>query len=420
MKKIVALLLVLSMQSPMYASYMDKQLKDAKKNAKYNTVQTHQKNYYNVLPTSSLSAEIKDPKLIKISDAKPVNKDLYSKKLKKDEAVYGSTIKNALNKKTSSINIEPDSVDFYNVYRITERLIRANSLDYVNWRVAIRKSEDFNAAAFEGNYILINTALYDTFYDNADALAFVIAHEMAHHIFGHSQRKIEREKETDKFKNYTLLLLYGAPIAWLVKDKMNLKEDKLMEYMADAEAMKLLTTAGYSPEKAMEALHFMESLPNVEDFWGSHPIPKKRIESIKESFVFADPNWSEIGKNNIYNSDVLGCKKSSDRVSIVINKSKKPDGFYEPEDPEKLLTRMAYMSYRNGKMENAAKYFRMLAKQKDDYIPYLYCSYANQYLYNQTKDSKYLNRAAKSIKRAKELAGDDRYVIEQVESVENL
>lgn len=71
-------------------------------------------------------------------------------------------------------------------------------MDYVNWRVAIRKSEDINAATYSGNYIIINTALYDSVYTNDDALAFVIAHEMSHQILGHTQRQAELYRKLER------------------------------------------------------------------------------------------------------------------------------------------------------------------------------------------------------------------------------
>ena len=421
MKKILAIFLVLTtINTPVYASYIDKQLKEMQKTPRYNTVQTHKKNYETQLSMpqkASINTKIKDPGLIKLSNVKPIDKKLFDEKIKNDEEIYNTKIKKVIFKKTNTVNVNPDAVDFYNVYRISERLIRANNLDYINWRIAIRKSVDFNAASFEGNYIQINTALYDTLYDNNDALAFVIAHEMAHHILGHSQRQIERAKFNRK--------VYGAPEATSVNDplflqiktQMDRREDRLMEHMADAEAFKLLIHAGFSPEHAMEALNFMAGLPNVKDIWSGHPIPADRIENIKETVMYANPYWVEIGKLNIYNSSVLNCKKSSDRVSIVISSTNRPDAFYEPETVEQFLTRMAYLSYKTGNMETAIKYFSKLAKIKEDYVSYLYISYAFQYLYNTEKKPKYLKLSVKAAQKAKDIEPQDKNVSEQFDEV---
>lgn len=421
MKKILAIFLILTAtNTPAFASYVDKQLKEMKKTPRYNTVQTHKKNYETQLSMpqkTQINSQIKDPKLIKLSNVKPVEQKLYDEKIKKDEEIYNTKIKKAILKKTNSVNVNPDSVDFYNVYRISERLIRANNLDYVNWRIAIRKSEDFNAASFEGNYIKINTALYDTLYENNDALAFVIAHEMAHHILGHSQRKIERKKTNQKIYASSLCLLYAYPIPLLIKGKMDINEDRLMEHMADAEAFKLIIQAGFSANNAMEALNFMEGLPNVKDFWADHPIPAERIANVKETVMYANPDWVEIGKLNIYNSSVLNCKKSSDRVSIVINSAKNPDGFYQPETAEQFMTRMAYISYKTGNMHAAIKYFSKLAKIKGDYVSYLYLSYAAEYLFNTVKNPKYLKLSLKAIEKAKSLAPQDKNVSDQYDEV---
>lgn len=77
---------------------------------------------------ASINTKLKDPGLIKLSNVKPVDQKLYDEKIKKDEEIYNTKIRKAIFKKTNSVNVNPDAVDFYNVYRISERLIRANNL----------------------------------------------------------------------------------------------------------------------------------------------------------------------------------------------------------------------------------------------------------------------------------------------------
>ena len=48
--------------------------------------------------------------------------------------------------------------------------------------------------------------------------------------------------------------------------------------------------------------------------------PQKRIESLMQNHSTFASEWVDEGKLNIFNSEVLKCKKSSDRVSIIINK----------------------------------------------------------------------------------------------------
>ena len=211
------------------------------------------------------------------------------------------------------------------------------------------------------------------------------------------------------------LATYGATKA-VIYSKYKFLRD--MEYMADTEALILLTKAGYDPNKALGALNFLDSLIKIYSFKNDHPLTDERIESYKENMHYIDPNWILEGRENIYNSEVLPCKKSSDRVTLVITKSEKMNKFYEVEDMEKRLTRIAYVSYLNKDFKNSAKYFRKLSHlNESNYIPFLYLSLSNTYLYKELKDPKYLTYAQKSIEKAIELKPDDNYVIEQEKEI---
>lgn len=425
MKKILVLGVILVLQTSAFASsYVDKQLKEAKKNQQRNSVQIHKVNYAQA-PQIKKAQDIKDPKLIKLSDYKPVSEKDYSEKLAKDEQVYKNKIKPIINKNLNSVNVAPSSVDFYNVYRVSERIIRANNLDYVNWRIAIRKSEDVNADSSMANLVRINTALFDALYGDDDALAFVIAHEMAHLVLNHTQRQAELIARLIKLADYNKgvitsrdLYLTGNAVVNIQAGRI-LSQVKMMEFMADTEALILVTKAGYSPYKAVGALNFLKALPgaNVRTFYDTHPMINDRIKSANENISYTNPDWVNEGKANIFNSDVLDCKKSSDRVSIVIMKSEKNKNFYQPEDITKRLTRIAYTSYLKGDMENAVKYFEKLNSVEESYITCLYLSYANEYLYNTTQKEKYLKEAKKYIEKASALNSNDENVNAQKNSL---
>ena len=398
---------------PVYAgSYLDKQIKATKKNVKYESVQKHTAKYN--MPTADMKIELKDPHLISLSSIPTVNESEYKAKLAKDNTIYNTKIKSALGKNMQSINVQPAAVDFYNVYRIAERLIRANNLDYMNWRIAIRKSEDdFNAATSSANYIYINTALYDSFYNKPDAMAFVIAHEMGHQILGHEQRTAEMNTRINKLRSISRSSYDG--VATTILKKKYLAELRDMEYVADAMGAELMTRAGYDMNKGMEALTFMNALPNVKTLSNDHPMTDKRIESIMEIRTTFPPDWVNEGKYNIMNSNVLDVKKSSDRVSIVISQDPNAHKYYQPEDVQTKLLRIAYASYQNRNMQNAIKYFEKLGE--DNYVNCLYISYANEYLYKQTQNSKYLTAAKAAAEKAKSLAPADKYVQEQVNAL---
>lgn len=404
MKKLLITLMVLSLPSCVYAkSYLDSQLKNVKKSVKYNSVQTLKKNYDNSSDVAIVKKTAYDPKLIKLSDYQAVDENTYKEKLAKDEQIYKSEILPALQKKITTHTDETLPVDFYNLYRISERLIRANNLEYINWRIAVRKTEDPNAYSSNANFIAIHTALYDTFYNNEDALAFILAHEMSHLILGHQEQTADLITKIQnagyRFNSYSVTYK-----ALMIK---YMKEYRDMEYMADTEAISLIVRAGYSPMKALAALNTMDTYGEVKAFHGwynTHPDTEKRIESYKENLTVLDPNWVEEGKSNIYNSEVLSVKKSSDRVSFVIDKAPTVDKFYQVEDVESRLKRLAYASYLNGNYKNAVKYFEKLTDADEyNYIYYVYLALANKELYNNLHEDKYLKQSKNAIEKASNL-----------------
>ena len=113
MKKIIfVFLLATSISVPVFASsYLDKQLKETSKNIKYESVQKHTAKYS--MPQFDTSIELKDPKLITISNIPKVNENDYKAKIAKDDKIYNSKIKTILSKNMQSVNIQPADIDFY-------------------------------------------------------------------------------------------------------------------------------------------------------------------------------------------------------------------------------------------------------------------------------------------------------------------
>ena len=437
MKKLLVFLFLLLLPMNSYASsYVDRQLKEAKKNAKYNTVdkRLNRGDYTQSFSQKIDISRIKDPELIKLSDIDVVSEKNYEKKIAADNKIYEKDIKSALKvDKGIVVNIEPRIVDFYKIYRIAERIIRANNLEYTNWRFAIRKTvEDYNAYSTDTNLVVIQTALYDSIYTSDDALAFVIAHEMAHNLLGHHQRQLEldrnkiglyrgaktRMNNNDTAQAIAKLAVTSAAAAYSVK---YYKEMRMMEYMADSEGLSLIIKAGYDPNKALYAIDCMKTLQDLDTLvTRTHPMANDRMKSAQENIYYANPMWVEEGKYNIYKSNVLPCKKSSDHVSIVISRDNSISDHYQIENIEQKLTRLAYVSYKKGDMKNAIKYFEKLTQISQDFVPYLYLSYANEYMYELTNDKSYLNKSKEAIKKASLYNNSNRFVKEQVNKISDL
>lgn len=74
---------------------------------------------------------------------------------------------------------------YYFLYRVVDRLARANDLDKGPWRVVRMPEYDINAYATQVNLIAVYTGLLDVLAGDSDAMACVVGHEMAHHVNRH-------------------------------------------------------------------------------------------------------------------------------------------------------------------------------------------------------------------------------------------
>jgi predicted Zn-dependent protease len=75
--------------------------------------------------------------------------------------------------------------NYYIVYRLVDRIARANGLDQTPWRVVVTSQYEVNAYASEFNLLTFEAGLLDQFEGNVSALACVIGHEMGHHVRQH-------------------------------------------------------------------------------------------------------------------------------------------------------------------------------------------------------------------------------------------
>ena len=130
-----------------------------------------------------------DPNLIKISKTKEINKRKIHSKISKDNAIY----------KKNSANLNKEQT---NLYQILDKILRANKLYNQNYRIGIEiETKEINAFSNSANLILINSSLYDTFLENEDALAFIIAHELSHLLLNHSQACAQNNLKIQQIKN---------------------------------------------------------------------------------------------------------------------------------------------------------------------------------------------------------------------------
>ena len=76
--------------------------------------------------------------------------------------------------------------DWYLIYRIVDRIARANGLDNLPWRIVVMPEYNVNAFATGANLIAVYGSMLDMLEGNSSAIACVIAHEMGHHMERHT------------------------------------------------------------------------------------------------------------------------------------------------------------------------------------------------------------------------------------------
>ena len=425
MKKFLILASILSLTfcAVEAKDYVKTQIKEMKHAQIYSTTKNVTQNKTHDFDMGSVSpANIKDPQIMKFGNYNTISKADYDSKLKKDELKYKDYEKQLGKKHSKYYTTQADAEDFYTVYRVAEKLIRANKLDYMNWRICLKKdTEEINAYTDGTNIVVLTTAIFDTFKNNEDTLAMIIGHEMGHALLGHHKRKnqlvarMQRQYALAKSGNSVSALTYTGMKRKLLIDSKN------MEYAADIEGAKLAIHAGYNLNSGSDVLAFLTLYDLDSDYRSDHPRTDKRLESLKENARLFLKEWKEMGEYNIYNSEVLPVTLSSDRKSIVISAPKNkynPDQYYAPETMEELYSRLGYMYYKNGEFAKSLKYFEELFKIDTTNAPaYLYASYAGEYLYRITGESKYMKLAKEYAQKAYNLEPKNKYIKEQADSL---
>lgn len=374
------------------------------------------KSYYGSIEQNLI---LKDPKLISLQKTKSVDLKLFEQKQLKDNEEYKKCKKGI-------------KVEYYNLYVILDRILRANNLQSQNWRLALKTSlKDINALAGSANLIVVNTSLYDSLYPDESALAFIISHELAHLILKHNQISYENQCEIVTLKRRVRALRRQTQsfACTVMAMKLSSRIDDLyeqqreLEYNADSEAVTLMLRAGYDIEQVFSALNLLSSLPNIYTDRSTHPSIENRISNVQEDMELLDKNaLINEGKYNLYHSKVSSIKKSSDKRTVVLyNKKNSNKIVYVPLTKETKLLNKAYLYYLDKNIPMAKQYFeRAYVVNSNNYITPLYLSYISEYNFYNSGDKKDLKDAKFYSKKAYKLNQNDKFVNKQRNDVRAL
>jgi len=168
---------------------------------------------------------------------------------------------------------------------------------YNGYHVAILDSNEINAFATPGGHIFVTIALVNAT-KTEDALAGVIAHEVAHIQLKHGIQAIKNSRKTQAW------LVTGTAVAGtaggtdvkqltealnesfteLVQTLVSNGYSQSQEFDADNNAMSLMAGAGYDPSGLINMLMSLGSIQTESSGFGkTHPSPSDRIVNAKKS-----------------------------------------------------------------------------------------------------------------------------------------
>jgi predicted Zn-dependent protease len=245
---------------------------------------------------------------------------------------------------------------YYFLYRIVDRVARANGLDETPWRVRINPRYDINAFASETNLLSIYGGLLDQLAGDNAAIACVVGHEMAHHVHRHiavgqkqeaqakaavesQQRQIieqqeERNRSAARWGAVGSLLGLPLPIRGgdsedVVKKKLSsvgegAKEELLAlsrsrEMESDRSGYQYMARAGFDPQGCLRVLEVLGRGEGAE-FDTTHPAIPRRVEQMKQLMTDQPAaRLAEEGKARLQSRRPLTYEVSADRQSLRIN-----------------------------------------------------------------------------------------------------
>jgi predicted Zn-dependent protease len=192
---------------------------------------------------------------------------------------------------------------------------------YNGYHVAILDSDEINAFATSGGHIFVTRGLLACA-NSEDALAGVIAHEIAHIQLQHSIKAIKTSRITQAIlvtgssaagiagsaaglSLGELTNIFDESVGEIVTTMVNNGYSQTQEFDADTNALSLMAEAGYEPSSLISMLEVLEKNQAGKSggFNKTHPTPTRRIGNAKltvnkyhipDTRAFRQPRYNRI------------------------------------------------------------------------------------------------------------------------------
>jgi predicted Zn-dependent protease len=169
------------------------------------------------------------------------------------------------------------------IEQIGRRMASVSGRPNLPWRFRLIEQRGVNAFSVPG-YVYIQTGLLDAVGGDTDALAGVIAHEVAHTDARHSKKQMEKGAVAGLLGS---LITGGgrrnAGLVNIVGNVVLLKFSRDDEFESDRLAVRYMKRTGYDPRgmvRFFQKLQRMEGRGGGPDFFRTHPNSGDRIRRI--------------------------------------------------------------------------------------------------------------------------------------------
>jgi len=206
------------------------------------------------------------------------------------------------------------SPNLYMLYRIVERIARANGLTNHPWRVVVADDTLINAYATEVNLVIVHFGLLDQMAGDISAIACVVGHEMAHHTERHIAIRTSRVADWQEETRNANSREFQERMAKLAREHGQ---------EADAIGYQYSVTAGFDPSGCVRGLEMLSRLPGTMRDSATHPSVPRRIEAIQALINATPPEvLRSRGQLGLTTSDPLSYEMLEDKEWLRINSAR--------------------------------------------------------------------------------------------------
>ncbi len=171
----------------------------------------------------------------------------------------------------------------YAVDSIVNKICKANDIDTTSIKIHVIDKDEINAFALPGNHLAIYSGLIKDC-ENADELAGVIAHELAHMQKNHVMKKLVKEIGMGVLIGLTTGNGNGGAIGEIIHMLSSSAYDRKLESEADITGVDYLMNAKIDPEGLAHFLFRMATsendIPKAIYWITTHPESEERAKDI--------------------------------------------------------------------------------------------------------------------------------------------